>query len=149
MLKRDIKGIIGGAGLAVAGLFAAWYGQANYEFGGVHNMGPGFLPVLLGAVLALLGMLIAIPAWFRAGAPISTEWGSAFFVILSIAVFGGLLALGGLVVATLVAVLLALVPDRKLGWGAKCKVAVGIALIAYSIFSLGLGMAIKTWPWSG
>ncbi|NHI00059.1 tripartite tricarboxylate transporter TctB family protein [Oceanimonas sp. MB9] len=149
MLRRDIKGIIGGVGLAAVGLFAVWYGQTHYQFGGVHNMGPGFLPVSLGVVLALLGMCIAIPAWFRSGEPISTEWGSAFFVIVSIAVFGGLLASGGLVVATLVTVLLALVPERKLTWGTKCKVALGIALIAYLIFSLGLGMAIKTWPWSG
>ncbi|MCT7656575.1 hypothetical protein MBH78_21975 [Oceanimonas sp. NS1] len=78
MLRRDIKGIIGGGGLAAVGLFAVWYGQTHYQFGGVHNMGPGFLPVSLGGVLALLGMCIAIPAWFRSGEPISTEWGSAF-----------------------------------------------------------------------
>ncbi|MCT7656576.1 hypothetical protein MBH78_21980 [Oceanimonas sp. NS1] len=43
-------------------------------------------------------------------------------------------------VATLVTVLLALVPERKLTWGTKCKVALGIALIAYSIFPWG-------WAW--
>ncbi|PSJ46358.1 tripartite tricarboxylate transporter TctB family protein [Zobellella endophytica] len=147
MIKRDFRGVIGGLGLSLAGGFAAWYGNGNYQVGGIHDMGPGFLPVILGGVLALLGLLIAIPAWFRAGEAVGTEWASAFFVILSLLVFGGLLALAGLVVATVLAALVALIPDRKLGTGRKINTALGIAAITYAVFSLGLGMAVKTWPW--
>lgn len=54
-LKRDYYAgglmLLIGVGAAVAG--------AGYRFGSLAKMGPGFMPVMLGIVLAFLGVLIA------------------------------------------------------------------------------------------
>ena len=54
-LKRDYYAgglmLLIGTGAAVTG--------AGYKFGSLARMGPGFMPVMLGIVLAFLGVLIA------------------------------------------------------------------------------------------
>jgi hypothetical protein len=54
-VKRDYYAgglmLLLGVGAAVTG--------AGYKFGSLARMGPGFMPVVLGVVLALLGLLIA------------------------------------------------------------------------------------------
>ena len=50
--------------MIVIGLFAVWYAQ-RYAFGSPRQMGPGFFPVVLGWVLAGLGVLILLPALRR------------------------------------------------------------------------------------
>ena len=77
MHKRDTRDIIGGLGLAAIGLFAVIYGQ-RYEFGDLNRMGAGYFPVALGALLAVLGMLIALPAFFRRGEPMRGEGRGGF-----------------------------------------------------------------------
>src|ERR1700743_695781 len=56
--KRDYYAgglmVLLGVGAAVTG--------SGYKFGSLARMGPGFMPVLLGGVLALVGILIAGPA---------------------------------------------------------------------------------------
>ena len=66
MRQKDSIDIIGGLLLTATGLFAVIYAQ-TYTFGTLSRMGPGYFPVVLGAVLAVLGLLVAIPAWFRVG----------------------------------------------------------------------------------
>ena len=54
-LKRDYYA---GGLMLLLGVGAAVIG-AGYKFGSLARMGPGFMPVVLGAVLAFLGLLIA------------------------------------------------------------------------------------------
>jgi hypothetical protein len=54
-LKRDYYA---GALMVVLGVGAAVTGS-GYKFGTLARMGPGFMPVMLGIVLAFLGVLIA------------------------------------------------------------------------------------------
>lgn len=149
MLERDIQGLLGGGLLVALGLFTAWYAHDHYALGNVARMGPGYLPMILGGVLALLGLIVVVPAWRRPGKPIRAEWTNAGFVVASIVLFGLLLPRLGLVVATMATALVALVPDRQLVWLTKLKVAMAIALITYLIFVVGLSMNLPAWPWSG
>ena len=47
--------------LTVVGLFVAYKGS-HYEIGGLTDMGPGFFPAALGALLAVMGVAIALAA---------------------------------------------------------------------------------------
>ena len=56
--KRDYYA---GALMVLLGVGAAVTGS-GYKFGTLARMGPGFMPVVLGVVLAFIGILIAITA---------------------------------------------------------------------------------------
>ena len=72
MKHKDIQDVLGGLGLAALGVFAAVYAQ-RYEFGDLNRMGAGYFPVTLGALLAVLGLMIAVPAFFRSGPAIKVH----------------------------------------------------------------------------
>jgi hypothetical protein len=147
MHKRDSRDIIGGLGLAAIGLFAVIYGQ-RYEFGDLNRMGPGYFPVALGALLAALGVLIALPAFFRRGEPITVAWKTFALVMASIVVFAFTLKLLGVILSTALAVIVASMADNGSTWKGRLLTAAGIALVTWLVFKFGLGMVLPTWPWS-
>lgn len=147
MSRKDTQDIIGGVALAALGVFAAVYAQ-RYEFGDVQRMGAGYFPVVLGIILTVLGILIALPAFFRRGDAIRGEWKNLSFVIASVVVFALTLKLLGLILATMVSVVVSLIPEQETRLKGSLLVAAGISLLTYLIFSLGLGMVLPVWPWS-
>lgn len=147
MHKRDTRDIIGGLGLAAIGLFAVIYGQ-RYEFGDLNRMGPGYFPVALGGLLAVLGLLIALPAFFRRGEPITVAWKTFALVMASIVVFAFTLKLLGVIFATALTVIVASLADNGSTWKGRLLTAAGIALVTWLVFKFGLGMVLPTWPWS-
>ena len=112
MKSKDTRDIIGGFALVALGLFAALYAQ-RYDIGELQEMGPGYFPVALGILLAILGLFIAIPAFFREGTSIEIEWNSLLWVLLSIAIFAIALTTAGLVIATILSVLASSVPSKS------------------------------------
>jgi hypothetical protein len=146
MKSKDTRDIIGGFALVALGLFAALYAQ-RYDIGELQEMGPGYFPVALGILLAILGLFIAIPAFFREGTSIEIEWKSLFWVLLSIAIFAIALTTAGLIIATILSVLAATVPSKS-SWKTRVILALCVAAITYSVFLFGLGMVLPVWPWS-
>lgn len=146
MKSKDTRDIIGGFALIALGLFAALYAQ-RYDIGELQEMGPGYFPVALGILLAILGLFIAIPAFFREGTSIEIEWKSLLWVLLSIAIFAIALTTAGLIIATILSVLAASVPSKS-SWKTRVILAICIAAITYSVFLFGLGMVLPVWPWS-
>ena len=69
MAHRDTHDLVGGLAVAAIGAFFALYG-GQYTMGTAARMGPGYFPTILGWVLAVLGLLVALPACFRSGEPI-------------------------------------------------------------------------------
>jgi len=147
MSHKDTHDIVGGLALAVLGGAAAFTAR-EYDFGDLQRMGAGFFPVVLGIVLSILGLLIAIPAFMRCGEPIRAEWKNLLFVTASILAFALTLKLIGLVLATMLSVFIALVPEKETRFQGSLLIAAGVALITYLIFSFGLGMVLPVWPWS-
>lgn len=95
------KSLAGGllfAALGLAAAVAAW----GYSIGTPGSMGPGSFPVLLGALLALLGLLNAATA--LRGAPAEAEnarIGRSLMLPLGIFVFGLLVERAGVIASTL------------------------------------------------
>ncbi|MEZ5663031.1 MAG: tripartite tricarboxylate transporter TctB family protein [Burkholderiaceae bacterium] len=147
MSHRDTHDIIGGLVLTALGAFAAIYAQ-RYEFGELHRMGPGYFPVALGVVVAVLGLFIAVPAFMRRGEPIHVEWKTMLLVVASIVVFALTLKVLGLILATMLSVVISSLADKETRWKGRLLIAVGVAVITYLIFSLGLSMVLPIFPWS-
>ncbi|MDP3134086.1 MAG: tripartite tricarboxylate transporter TctB family protein [Burkholderiaceae bacterium] len=147
MKNKDMQDVIGGLSLAALGAFAAIFAQ-RYEFGDLNRMGPGFFPVILGTLLAVLGILIAVPAFFRSGPPVQVRWKPFALVMASLVAFAMTLKVLGLIVATMLAVVIASLADNDTRWKGRILIAVGVALITYLVFGLGLSMVLPMWPWS-
>lgn len=147
MHKRDFTDFIGGLFLTGLGLFFVFYAQ-RYSLGTLNRMGPAYFPVALGAVLTLLGLLIAVPAWFRAGVGPDVNWKTLFIVIGSVVLFGATLQTAGLMLATMITIVVASLADHDITWRGRAMLAVAVAPIIYVIFIFGLGMTVPIWPWS-
>lgn len=147
MKTKDTQDILAGLGMSAVGTFAAFYAQ-QYEFGGLRNMGPGFFPVVLGSMLAVLGLMIAVPAFFRHGEPVRVAWKTLVLVLGSIVVFALMLKVVGLVIATALAVIISTLADNETRWKGRLLVAAGVSLVTYLVFGLALGMVLPMWPWS-
>ena len=145
MKNKDMQDVIGGLSLAALGAFAAIFAQ-RYEFGDLNRMGPGFFPVILGTLLAVLGILIAVPAFFRSGPPVQVRWKPFALVMASLVAFAMTLKVLGLIVATMLAVVIASLADNDTRWKGRILIALGVALITYLVFGLGLSMVLPMWP---
>ena len=146
MLNRDLRDLIGGLVMMAIGIFAVIFAQ-RYVMGLLQRMGPGYFPIVLGSLLAILGFFIAIPALFRQGTKIEIQWKSLLWVVASLLLFAGLLEKLGLIFATMISIFASTMAST-LPWRSRAILAVSVAAITYLIFSYGLGMYLPTWPWS-
>lgn len=145
-MRRDFADLAAGILLAALGLFVCAYAALQYDIGSLRRMGPGFFPALLGGVLAVLGLMIAIPAWARSGPPLQIAWKDAAAVLSAILVFAAGVERGGLVPVTLAAVLIASLaaPDRRILW--RLVLAFTVTALSVLIFHFGLRMTVALWP---
>lgn len=147
MKSKDMHDIVGGLALVALGAFAAIYAQ-RYEFGDLNRMGPGYFPVALGIILALLGLAIAIPAFKRHGEPIVVKWKTLTLVLGSVVAFALTLKVIGLILATALAVVISSLADNETTWKGRVLLAVGVSAVTYLVFGFALGMVLPAWPWS-
>ncbi len=141
--------------LASGAIFVAFGGYfvfeaLRYEFGTPFRMGPGFMPVVLGAILVALGVAVAAKGINRpdseAAAP--WPWRGMLLVLGTILFFAATVrGLGFLPTVTVAAFATALSSGRNSPLQALI-IAVGLCVLCYAIFVLGLGMIIPlVGPW--
>jgi hypothetical protein len=146
MKHRDLQDLAGGVLLSALGLFVALYAQ-RYDMGTLARMGPGFFPQVLGWLLAVLGLLVAVPAWFRRSTgTIEVQWKNLLLVLGSLVLFALTLKPLGLLLATFAAALLASIAEDDFSWAGRIVTAVGVALVTAGIFIGGLSMSLNLWP---
>jgi hypothetical protein len=121
----------------------------RYEFGSAAQMGPAQFPLILGSLLALLGVIVAVrsltPVAHREGiAPISVR---PFALVLgSVALFGVLLMPLGLIISSLVLVALSALASHEFHWKYATVTAFALVIACYLIFVYGLGLPMPVLP---
>ncbi|CAN7767664.1 tripartite tricarboxylate transporter TctB family protein [Caballeronia sp. LjRoot31] len=143
----------GGVLMLLIGLGAAWMGF-QYRMGDLRSMGPGFFPVSVGAILALLGMLIAMSAGARQqaeaeadDAPLRPEWRGWFCIMLSIAAFVVIGRFGGLLPATFAIVFIAALGDRQNTLRSAAILALAMCAICVVVFWWALKLQFPLFAW--
>lgn len=120
-----------------------------HPLGSAARMGPGYFPTALGALLAVIGLLILLKSLASAEggnvAPIHL-W-LLLRVLLAVAAFAFLLHPLGLVLAAIVVVMLAAWAGHEFHLGEALLNAVVLALLSYLLFVKGLGQTMPVWPW--
>lgn len=135
------------------GAGAVFIGQ-DYEIGSARRMGPGFFPVVLGGLLALIGAAALARGFIRKGEPVGhLQWKALALVLGGVILFGVLLRGAGLVAAIVVLVLVAARASPRAGWtwkalAAELLLAAGLALLCVILFVKLLGLPLPViGPW--
>ena len=139
------------------GVAFAW-GATTYNVGGGARMGPGYFPLMLGILMAILGTAITFKALVvetEGGDKIGKwAWKPLVFVILANLLFGVLLGglpslkvpAAGLIPAIYVLTFVASMAER--GWKVKntLVLATVLAIGSYVAFVLVLKLQFQVWP---
>lgn len=124
-------------------------GSLNYQIGSLARMGPGYFPLLLGAGLMLVALLIALspPEPQSVTTSFVPQFRAWFLVVASILLFIALGQYGGLIPATFVLAFVATLADQKNTWKTALVVAVVLTLMAIIIFYYALQMQFPLLRW--
>ena len=147
------------SGLMFMGVGVAFaVGAQNYTIGSGARMGPGYFPLVLGVILAILGAVITFKALTVATADGDKigkwAWKPLFFIILSNLAFGALLvgipAWGiphmGLVVAIIALTFIAAMAGDEFKFKEVAILAVVLVIGSYIAFIWGLNLQFPVWP---
>lgn len=147
MAGRDIRDMTGGAALSVLGAAYGLHAATTLPLGTIRSMGPGMFPAILGSILVVLGLVVAIPAAFREGAPMDLRRWSPTFVLLAIAAFALVVRPFGLIPATIAVVGLSQLAEREVKPGRMLLLTGFAAVLAWGIFGLALGLPMRMLNW--
>ncbi|CAN5779852.1 tripartite tricarboxylate transporter TctB family protein [soil metagenome] len=119
----------------------------DYKTGTASQMGPGFFPRALAVILVTLGAAIVVRAFLRASPDIKPFAGRPLLLIVaSVVAFALLLDSAGIAIAGTLLV----IGCRLAGSDFRLKEVLISALVlvggAIAIFSYGLTIPFKTWP---
>ncbi len=134
--------IVIGAGFAV--------GATNYSMGVSARPGPGYFPLILSTIMALLGLIVLFKSLTietedgdRVGA---FAWRPLIVVVVAITVFGLMLPRLGMLITIPVLILITSLAGDEFRWKGVLAAAVVLTVAAYLIFIVGLKLTIPVWP---
>ena len=158
-MNRLSKDRVGGLLLVAAGVAVVVAG-VGYGMGTLRQMGSGFFPVVLGVLMALVGLALLATAP-RAGDAAATEppaeaahlagpvvqWRGWLCILAGVLSFVVLGEHGGLVPATFVSVFIAALGDRQNSWRAAAGLAALTTLLGVMLFHYGLHLLLPLFTW--
>ncbi|OQW89208.1 MAG: hypothetical protein BWK72_04460 [Rhodoferax ferrireducens] len=157
MKGQQDKDVYAGALLALVGSAFAW-GATSYTSGTSARMGPGYFPLMLGVLLAVLGLVIALRGARRR--PEQREgigpwaWKPLFFIVAGNLLFGvllgGLPSIGwpamGFMVAIYGVTVVAGMAGERFSLKESLWLASVLAVGCYLAFVLLLNLQFAVWP---
>ncbi|MBB5272211.1 tripartite tricarboxylate transporter TctB family protein [Quisquiliibacterium transsilvanicum] len=121
----------------------------QYHVGSAAKMGPGYFPLVLGGLLALLGAIIALGSISAANDELKVEkvgWRELGLILGSVALFGALLPSFGIVVALVVLIGISALASHDFSLRDTLIAIVVLAVFSYFVFVKGLELQFPLWP---
>ncbi len=147
-MTRPHKDVWGGALMLALGIGVGWQAR-HYELGSLRQMGPGYFPLVLGVLLAVVGGLILLGGLRTApaapAAPFS--WRAPVAICAGLSAFAVLGRWGGLLPASFVSVFLAALGDRRNNPAAAAALAAAMTLAALVVFHFVLRIQLPLFRW--
>ncbi|MGO4404405.1 tripartite tricarboxylate transporter TctB family protein [Bosea sp. RAF48] len=133
--------------LMAIGLFGSIWAYAYYPIGSAVRMGPAYFPIILGALLASLGLIITLNALAAGGPQVGRfHWRPLALILAAIAGFGYLIGPSGLLVAIVVLVVIGAAAGHEFRWKEVASLAAGMAIFSALIFVKVLSLPFPLWP---
>ncbi len=157
MKIKSQKDFFAGLMFTLVGIAFAW-GATTYNVGNGARMGPGYFPMMLGILLAVLGLVVifgALTIETVDGDPIGKiAWKPLGFIIGANLIFGvllgGVVSWGlpamGLIAAIYALVLIASLAGSEFNFKKVLVLATVLAIGSYIAFIWALKLQIQVWP---
>jgi hypothetical protein len=158
-MDKSTKDRIGGALLVATGLSVVVAG-ASYGMGSLRQMGSGFFPAVLGALMAWIGAALLASARRAAAGAASAplpemahlagpvvQWRGWLCILGGVAAFVVLGEHGGLVPASFVSVFVAAMGDRGNTWRSAAALAALMTALGVVVFHFGLHLLLPLFTW--
>ena len=161
-MNKWTKDHVGGALMLATGVAVVVAGL-GYDVGTLREMGSGYFPVVLGALLAAIGVAL-LASTGRAGAasdgaapqppaemahlagPV-VQWRGWLCIVGGVLSFVVLGEHGGLVPASFVSVFVAALGDRGNSWRAAAGLATVMTVLGVVVFHYGLHLLLPLFTW--
>jgi Tripartite tricarboxylate transporter TctB family len=147
--RRSFPDVLaGGIFVLIGGAFVV--GSLGYELGTPLRMGPGYFPLLVGAILAALGLAVAVKGLI-AGEVISfgpIPWRAVAVITVALVFFGLTVRRLGFVPTAAVSAFLTTLASPRVRLLTALAVAAALTVASTLIFIVGLQVRIPLWgPW--
>jgi hypothetical protein len=147
--RRSFPDILaGGIFVLIGGAFVV--GSLGYELGTPLRMGPGYFPLLVGAILAALGLSIVLKG-LVAGEVIvfgTIPWRAVTLIVVAVLFFGFTVRRLGFVPTSAVTAILTALASSRVRPLMAVAIAAGLTVASTLIFVVGLQLRIPLWgPW--
>jgi hypothetical protein len=148
-VHRALKDILAGGIFIALGLAFA-FGALSYDIGTPLRMGPGYVPLVLGGMLAALGAGVVVKG-FIAGEGESLggfEWRAVILITAALIFFGVTVRGLGAAPALFGTSLLALLARSRTSWREALLIAIGLTALSVVIFIVALRLRLPILgPW--
>ncbi|MFI7453831.1 tripartite tricarboxylate transporter TctB family protein [Nonomuraea sp. NPDC049714] len=149
--RRSFPDVLaGGLFILIGGAFVV--GSLGYELGTLLRMGPGAFPLLVGTLVAGLGLAIVVKG-LVAGEVITfgpIPWRAVAVIVVAVLFFGFTVRGLGFIPTSAVTALLTTLASTRVRPLMALAVTAGLTLASTLIFVVGLQLRIPLWgPWLG
>ena len=125
-------------------------GATNYPLGASARPGPGYFPLMLSVIMAILGAVVlfkSLTIETEGGDPIgSIAWKPLLVIVAAITVFGIALPRLGLIITVPILIVMTSLAGDEFHWKGVIGAAIVLTVGAWAIFVLGLKLTIPMWP---
>jgi len=130
-----------------SGLFFAIWAESHYQMGSAVRMGPGYFPVVLGYILAVLGAIILVTSFAVKGPQVPSFYlRPVLFITIATILYGYLMKPLGLILATGALVYVSAYGGHEFKWKEATILFVILALFSWLVFVKGLTLPFPIWP---
>jgi hypothetical protein len=134
--------------LVVGVVFAV--GARNYSLGTSARPGPGYFPLMLSVIMAILGAVVlfkSLTIETEGGDPVGhIAWKPLIIIVGAIAVFGATITWLGMIISIPILIGISSLAGDEFHWRDVLINAVVLTIASWLIFIVGLKLTIPMWP---
>ncbi len=118
----------------------------NYDMGRAIRMGPGFIPMTIAVLLAVLGAMVAVSGLRKNERvePSPIPWKGMALVTLALVIFGEFGATLGLVPVVFIGTTIVALASARNTILSALAIAVCMSALCWLVFKIGLGITLPT-----
>ena len=129
------------------GLFFVVVALMNYQMGSAVRMGPAYFPVMLGGLLAFLGVLVLVDSVVEEGPPVAKfHFRPLLFLAASSLAFAYLLKPLGMVLASAALIFISAYGGHEFKWKEVTYMTIVLVIASVLVFVKGLTLPFPVCP---